>query len=73
MVAAFSPVAMEHPFAGATQKTSGLSWIQVQPAWEVEFEFTLSVAAVLVAEPAVLLTTTSKVEPLSEVEVAGVV
>jgi hypothetical protein len=35
--------------------------------------FTVSVAALLVAVPAVLLTTTSKVEPLSAVVVAGVV
>jgi hypothetical protein len=35
--------------------------------------FTVSAAALLVADPAVLLTTTSKVEPLSEVVVADVV
>jgi len=35
--------------------------------------FTVSVAALLVAEPAELETTTEKVEPLSEVVVAGVV
>ena len=35
--------------------------------------FTVSVAALLVAVPAVLLTTTSNVEPLSEVIVTGVV
>jgi len=35
--------------------------------------FTVSDAALLVAEPALLLTTTSKVAPLSEVVVAGVV
>jgi hypothetical protein len=35
--------------------------------------FTVSVAALLVAVPALLLTTTSNVEPLSEVVVAGVV
>jgi hypothetical protein len=35
--------------------------------------FTVSVAAVLVAVPAVLLTTTANVDPLSEVAVAGVV
>jgi hypothetical protein len=35
--------------------------------------FTVNVAAVLVAVPAVLLTTTPNVDPLSEVTVAGVV
>lgn len=35
--------------------------------------FTVSVADALVAVPAVLLTTTEKVDPLSEVVVAGVV
>jgi hypothetical protein len=35
--------------------------------------FTVSVAALLVAVPAVLLTTTAKVDPLSEVVVTGVV
>jgi hypothetical protein len=35
--------------------------------------FTVSVAALLVFVPAVLLTTTSNVDPLSEVVVAGVV
>jgi hypothetical protein len=35
--------------------------------------FTVSVAALLVAVPAELLTTTTKVDPLSEVVVAGVV
>ena len=35
--------------------------------------FTVSVAAALITEPAVLLTTTAKVDPLSEVVVAGVV
>jgi hypothetical protein len=35
--------------------------------------FTVSIAAALVTVPAVLLTTTSKVDPLSEVVVAGVV
>jgi len=34
---------------------------------------TVRVAALLVTVPAVLLTTTSKVDPLSEVVVAGVV
>jgi hypothetical protein len=35
--------------------------------------FTVNVAALLVTVPAVLLTTTSNVEPLSVVAVAGVV
>jgi hypothetical protein len=35
--------------------------------------FTVNVAAVLVALPALLVTTTSKVDPLSELVVAGVV
>ncbi len=35
--------------------------------------FTVKVAALLVAVPALLLTTTSNVDPLSEVVVAGVV
>ena len=35
--------------------------------------FTVSVAVLLVTEPAELLTTTSNVEPLSAVAVAGVV
>jgi hypothetical protein len=35
--------------------------------------FTVRVAALLVAVPALLLTTTKNVEPLSEVVVAGVV
>ncbi len=35
-------------------------------------EFTVRVAEVLVAEPAVLVTTTEKEDPLSEVDVAGV-
>jgi hypothetical protein len=35
--------------------------------------FTVSVAALLVAVPALLLTTTAKVDPLSEVVVTGVV
>jgi hypothetical protein len=35
--------------------------------------FTVSVAAELVSDPAVLLTTTSNVDPLWEVVVAGVV
>jgi hypothetical protein len=35
--------------------------------------FTVSVAAALVTVPAVLLTTTSNVDPLSEVVVTGVV
>jgi hypothetical protein len=35
--------------------------------------FTVSVAAVLVAAPALLLTTTANVDPLSEVVVAAVV
>jgi hypothetical protein len=35
--------------------------------------FTVSVAALLVAVPAELLTTTTKVDPLSAVVVAGVV
>jgi hypothetical protein len=46
--------------------------------WEVivgatEAVFTVNVAELLVADPALLLTTTSKVEPLSEVVVADVV
>ena len=36
-------------------------------------EFTVSVAAALVTVPAVFVTTTSKVDPLSEVNVTGVV
>jgi len=36
-------------------------------------EFTVSVAVLLVAVPAVLLTSTRNVEPLSDVVVAGVV
>jgi hypothetical protein len=35
--------------------------------------FTVSVAALLVAVPAVFVTTTANVDPLSEVAVAGVV
>jgi hypothetical protein len=35
--------------------------------------FTVSVAAALVTVPAVLLTTTSNVDPLSDIVVAGVV
>ncbi len=35
--------------------------------------FTVSVAAALVTVPAVFVTTTSKVDPLSEVAVTGVV
>jgi hypothetical protein len=35
--------------------------------------FTVSIAVLLVAEPAELLTTTSKADPLSAVAVAGVV
>jgi hypothetical protein len=35
-------------------------------------EFTVSVAALLMAVPAVLLTSTRNVEPLSDVDVAGV-
>ena len=47
---------------------AGLTWIAGAGAG-----FTVSVAAALVTVPAVLLTTTSKVDPLSEVVVAGVV
>jgi hypothetical protein len=45
-----------------------LSWIPATRAG-----FTVSVALVLVTLPAVLLTTTSKVDPLSVVAVTGVV
>lgn len=46
----------------------GFTWIAGADA-----AFTVSVAALLVAVPAELLTTTSKVDPLSDVVVAGVV
>jgi hypothetical protein len=46
----------------------GLTWIAGAGAG-----FTVNVAAVLVTVPTVLLTSTSKVDPLSEVTVAGVV
>ena len=39
----------------------------------VTARFTVNVAALLVTDPAVLLTTTLNVDPLSEVVVAGVV
>ena len=49
-------------------KEGGLTWIAGAGAG-----FTVNVAALLVTVPAVFVTTTSKVEPLSEVVVAGVV
>jgi len=48
-------------------KDVGLGWITGAGAG-----FTVSVAAELVAVPAVLLTSTRNVEPLSDVVVAGV-
>jgi len=52
------------PFAGAVTDTVG---------GVVSDGFTVSVAALLVGVPAVLLTTTWKVNPLSPITVAGVV
>jgi hypothetical protein len=49
-------------------KDVGLTWIAGAPAG-----FTVSVAALLVAVPAVFVTTTVNVDPLSVVAVAGVV
>jgi hypothetical protein len=49
-------------------KDVGLNWIAGAGAG-----FTVNVAALLVAVPAVLLTTTSNVDPLSPVVVTGVV
>jgi hypothetical protein len=52
----------------AKLKDVGLGWITGAGAG-----FTVNVAAALVTVPAVLLTTTSNVDPLSEVVVVGVV
>ncbi len=49
-------------------KEAGLTWIAGAGTG-----FTVSVAAVLVTVPAVFVTTTRNVDPLSEVAVAGVV
>lgn len=46
--------------------------IEVELTW-MAGAFTVSVAAALVTVPVVLLTTTRKVDPLSELSVAGVV
>ena len=53
---------------GSFPKLIGFTWIAGAAA-----AFTVSVAALLVTVPAVFVTTTRNVDPLSEVVVAGVV
>jgi hypothetical protein len=60
-----------------TEKVAGFPEVTVAlPGWEVMTGgagFTVRVAALLVTEPALLLTVTVKLEPVSAMVVAGVV